>query len=92
MALTNYIGQSVVMSFIATSYGIGLFGDLTRLQILGLSVICFGIQVVVSSLWLRVFRMGPLEWIWRCATYWEFLPIRRESWPLPVVSGQGESL
>lgn len=75
-ALSNYIGQSVVTSLIATSYGLGLFGDLTRPQILALAVVCFAGQLVVSSLWLRHFRMGPLEWIWRCLTYWRWIPIR----------------
>lgn len=40
-ALTNYFGQSVVMSLIATSYGLGLYGDLAHLQLLLLSVACF---------------------------------------------------
>ncbi len=75
-ALTNYIGQSVAMSLVATSYGLGLFGDLTRLQILGLSVICFVAQVALSRWWLGRFRMGPLEWLWRCATYWRRFPMR----------------
>ncbi len=75
-ALSNYIGQSVMTSLIATSYGLALFGDLSRLQILLLAVICFAGQLVVSSLWLRVFRIGPLEWVWRCLTYWRWLPVR----------------
>ena len=58
-ALTNYIGQSVVMSLIATSYGLGLYGDLTHLQLLLLSAVCFLFQMAVSLLWLRHFRMGP---------------------------------
>jgi uncharacterized protein len=75
-ALTNYVGQSVVMSLIATSYGLGLYGDLTHLQLLWLSMACFLVQMGVSVAWLRQFRMGPLEWIWRCLTYWQLLPLR----------------
>ena len=78
-ALTNYFGQSVVMSLIATSYGLGLYGDLTHLQLLLLSLACFVGQMGVSHLWLRFFRIGPLEWIWRCLTYWRWLPLRAES-------------
>ena len=76
-ALTNYIGQSVVMSLVATSYGLGLFGDLSRLQIFSLAVVCFAGQLFVSSWWLRHFRMGPLEWSWRCLTYWKKVPLAR---------------
>ena len=76
-ALTNYVGQSVVMSLVATSYGLGLFGDLTRLQLLGLAITCFAMQMLVSSWWLRRYRSGPLEWLWRCFTYWRRLPLRR---------------
>lgn len=76
-ALTNYIGQSVVMSLLATSYGLGLFGGLARLQLLGLAVGCFAVQMVVSAWWLARFRYGPLEWLWRCFTYWQRVPFAR---------------
>ena len=75
-ALSNYFGQSVLASLLATSYGLGLFGDLGRLQILSLAVICFAVQIAVSQAWLRCFRQGPLEWAWRCLTYWRWLPLR----------------
>ena len=34
------------------------------------------VQAVVSPLWLRRFRYGPMEWLWRCATWWRWMPIR----------------
>ena len=76
-ALTNYLGQSVVMSVVATSYGLGLYGDLTRMQLGGLAVVCFAAQLLVSSWWMRHFRIGPLEWLWRSLTYWRRMPLRR---------------
>ena len=76
-ALTNYIGQSAAMSLIATSYGLGLYGDLTRVQLLSLACAFFVLQAAVSSAWLRRFRMGPLEWLWRCFTYWRPMPLLR---------------
>ncbi len=75
-ALSNYFGQSVVTSLIATSYGLGLFGDLSRLQILILAVVCFGVQIGISHAWLRRFRRGPLEWVWRSLTYCRRLSLR----------------
>lgn len=77
-ALTNYLGQSVVMSLLATSYGFGWFGDISRAALLGLAIVCFALQLVVSTWWLSHFRMGPLEWIWRCFTYWSWTPLSRE--------------
>ncbi len=77
MALTNYLGQSVVASIFATSYGFGLFGDCSRLEVFLFAWVLFAVQMVASTVWMRHFRMGPLEWLWRIATYFRFLPIRR---------------
>lgn len=33
-------------------------------------------QAVLSPLWLRRFRYGPVEWLWRCVTWWRWMPIR----------------
>lgn len=67
MALTNYIGQSVVMFFLAT--GLGLYGTFSRVSLSLLAVMVFGALALGSYLWLLRFRMGPLEWIWRYVTY-----------------------
>jgi uncharacterized protein len=32
--------------------------------------------LIVSPIWLRYFRFGPLEWIWRSLTYWKKQPFR----------------
>lgn len=67
MALTNYIGQSLVMIFLAS--GLGLYGTLSRVDLSFLAIIVFGTLALGSYLWLLRFRMGPLEWIWRYVTY-----------------------
>ena len=33
-------------------------------------------QCVFSALWLKAFRFGPLEWLWRSFTYWRWQPLR----------------
>lgn len=78
MALTNYIGQSAIMAFIATWYGLGLFGEVSRVGQLGLALAVFTGLVVVSRVWLSIFQMGPLEWIWRLGTYFKVPPIFRQ--------------
>lgn len=67
MALTNYIGQSLVMLILAT--GFGLYGTLSRVSLSFLAIIVFGALALCSYIWLMRFRMGPLEWIWRYFTY-----------------------
>jgi len=70
MAFTNYIMQTAVCTAIFYGHGFGLFGSVQRTgQIL--LVLCIWIcQIFLSWLWLRRFRFGPLEWLWRCLTYW----------------------
>lgn len=77
MAFTNYIMQSVVCTLIFYGYGLGWYGKVDILQGIGLGVVIFGCQVVFSRLWLRLFNLGPLEWIWRSLTYLKLSPLRK---------------
>jgi len=76
MALTNYLGQSVIGMFLF--YGIGLgWGStigLWQTEVIVLAVFLF--QMLFSRLWLSGFKFGPLEWIWRMLTYGKWLAIR----------------
>ncbi|MDE6637315.1 MAG: DUF418 domain-containing protein [Muribaculaceae bacterium] len=75
MALTNYIGQSLIGMLIYYGTGFG-FGADTGLIYVELNVFCvFIFQICFSALWLRFFRFGPLEWIWRCLTYLRLFPL-----------------
>ena len=76
MALTNYLTQSLVLTFLSYGWGLGLALELNGFQTLGICVGLFALQVLISDLWLRKFRFGPLEWAWRCITYWKVLPIK----------------
>jgi uncharacterized protein len=69
LALTNYLMQGLIASLIFYGYGLGLFGAVDPLSGLGLALGVYGAQILFSIAWSRVFRFGPLEWIWRCATY-----------------------
>jgi uncharacterized protein len=68
-ALTNYLMQSVIFTTIMYSYGFGKFGSFQPWQLVIFAVVVFGIQIVISKLWLQRFRFGPLEWVWRKLTY-----------------------
>ncbi len=69
LALSTYLTQSIVMTTLAYGYGLGLYGQVTHGQALGLAVVLFAIQVPLAVLYARRFRFGPAEWLWRAGTY-----------------------
>ncbi|MDG5785961.1 DUF418 domain-containing protein [Evansella sp. AB-P1] len=69
MALTNYLIQSIVMTFIFYGYGFGLLGEIGTLLGTLLAFALFLLQVLFSKWWLNRFHYGPMEWFWRTGTY-----------------------
>jgi uncharacterized protein len=65
IALTNYIFQSLAMSFLLYGYGYGLGARLRQGELLLMAIAIYIFQLGLSHLCLRVYRQGPLEWIWR---------------------------
>ncbi len=76
MALSNYILQSVISLFLFSSVGFGMYEDFSPSETFGIAVLVFVFQIVFSKIWLKYFRFGPLEWIWRCLTYKNYIPIK----------------
>lgn len=76
-ALTNYLGQSAIVSLIACWYGLGLYGQLTRAEQFALACALFTGQILVSRWWLARYQLGPLEWVWRTLTYRRRVQLRR---------------
>ena len=74
MALTNYVLQAVTIWYLAKPLGIKLH---EATYVGGWLVFATGI-VLFSSLWLARFRYGPLEWLWRMASYAKREPLRRD--------------
>jgi uncharacterized protein len=77
MAFSNYIFQSVITVIVFTGTGFALYGRLQRYQLYYVVAAIWMFQLVVSPIWLRHFRFGPLEWCWRSLTYWRKQPMRR---------------
>lgn len=77
MALSNYLGQSLVCTLVFYGYGLGWFEQMGRAVQLLFAVGLFGLQVLLSQLWLRRFQYGPVEWLWRAFTYLQLPPLRR---------------
>jgi len=77
MALTNYLLQSIVCTLIFYSYGLGLFGKVGAALGILLTIGMYAAQIPLSGWWLRRFRYGPAEWLWRSLTYLKLQPMRR---------------
>jgi uncharacterized protein len=77
MALTNYLLQSAIGLFIFSSVGMQWYQTLSPSQTMGLALVVFVIQILLSKGWLRFFKYGPLEWVWRCISYGKVLGIRK---------------
>jgi uncharacterized protein len=76
MALSNYLLQSLVCTTIFYSYGLGLYGSVGRTAGVGLAVAIYAAQLPFSVWWLKHFRFGPAEWLWRTLTYGKRQPMR----------------
>jgi len=77
MALTGYLLTSIIGTGLFYGIGLGLFGSVDRA---GQMLIVVGIWLfllVLAPLWLRFFQYGPVEWLWRWATYGDRPRLRR---------------
>ncbi len=77
MALTNYLSQTVICTTLFYGYGFGLYNEINPFPRLLLIFGIFGAQIVLSHWWLRRFRFGPMEWLWRSLTYGKAQPMLR---------------
>lgn len=77
MALTNYLGTSVIFAAMFAAWGLGLYGEVKRTEALLLTLVPIALMLTLSPFWLRRFRQGPAEWAWRSAAQGRMLPFRR---------------
>jgi uncharacterized protein len=77
MAFTNYLTQSIMCGFFFLGIGLGYFNKLEYHQLFYVVAAVWIIQIIWSHLWLRYFRFGPLEWLWRSLTYWKKQPLKK---------------
>jgi uncharacterized protein len=69
LAFTNYLAQSVILGLIFYGYGLGLFARLSPAAAAAIGIALYIAQLAFSMAWLRRFRFGPAEWLWRSLTY-----------------------
>ncbi|MBD2701587.1 DUF418 domain-containing protein [Spirosoma sp. BT702] len=77
MAFSNYVLQTICCTLFFNGYGLGYFGKLEFYQLYYVVAVVWTINLVFSTIWLQIYRFGPLEWVWRSLTYWQRQPIRR---------------
>jgi len=77
MALTNYVGQSIIGTFILYGWGLGYIGELRHLYTFGIGISIILLQILISKWWLQKFTYGPLEWLWRSLTYFKLFPFKK---------------
>jgi uncharacterized protein len=88
MALTNYLLQIATLDLLFSGYGFGLGRTFRPLYVPAAAVACFAAEMVFSTIWLRHFRFGPAEWLWRSLTYGEVQPLRQSPPELPRLEAQ----
>jgi uncharacterized protein len=77
MAFSNYILQSLVGNFVFLGPGLGYSGQVGPFWYTILGIGFFIIQIILSTVWLKYFNYGPLEWLWRSATYKKWQPMKK---------------
>nr|WP_272914675.1 DUF418 domain-containing protein [Aurantiacibacter rhizosphaerae] len=79
MALTNYLSTSLIFAVMFAGWGLGLFAEVSRGQALLLCLVPTAAILAWSAPWLRHFRMGPAEWLWRSLADLKPRALRREA-------------
>lgn len=76
MALTNYLMHTVICTTYFLGFGFGMFGKLQRYELYYVVVAIWIVQLIYSPIWLRYFKYGPAEWLWRSLSYKKRQPFR----------------
>ncbi|MFS0773656.1 DUF418 domain-containing protein [Sphingomonas sp. 1P08PE] len=75
-AFTNYLATSIAMTFVF-GWGLSQFGTWSRASLYLLAPAAWLVMLAWSEPWLRRYRYGPLEWLWRSLARAEWQPLRR---------------
>ncbi len=70
MAFTLYIMQSVICGLIFYGYGLDMYGEVSRSELVLLTLAIWAIQIMFVKLWFQYFKQGPLETVWRKGYSW----------------------
>ena len=79
MALTNYVLQTLIGTFILYGWGLGYIGQIRNIYTFLIAILIVWMQMLFSKWWLKKFHYGPLEWIWRSLTHFKYYPLLKTS-------------
>ena len=78
MGLTNFVMQGVCGAFMFAPWGFPeIFSSMPASKLFLIGIAIYVVQIIISHIWLRFFKYGPLEWAWRSATYMKLQPFRK---------------
>jgi uncharacterized protein len=77
MTLTNYITQNILAAFIFSGIGLGIADTMPYWFYFSLAVFVFILQLFISKWWLSRYNYGPIEWLWRSASYRQWFPFKK---------------
>ncbi|AMO70857.1 DUF418 domain-containing protein [Sphingorhabdus sp. M41] len=75
-AFSNYLGTSIVMTFIFYGWGLGYFERFGRFELQLFVLGAWALMLFWAKPWLTRFRYGPLEWLWRSLAKGQPQPMR----------------
>ncbi|GAA0454808.1 DUF418 domain-containing protein [Alkalibacillus silvisoli] len=79
LSLTNYLMQSVIAFIFFYGVGLNFYGELSVIQLMTYVFVVYTIQVILSAWYLKKFRYGPFEWIYRTLTYGKIGRLKRRA-------------
>lgn len=77
MAFTNYIMHTLIGNFVFLNAGLGYMERVGPVYYTVFAMVVFVFQIIISTVWLRYFNYGPVEWLWRSGTYGKWQEMRK---------------
>ena len=77
MALTNYLLQTIISITIFYGIGFNFVGKFGFTIVMAIAVTIFIAQIIFSKIWLKHFKYGPMEWLWRKLTYGVIIKLKK---------------
>lgn len=80
ISLSIYLIQSIIGVPLFYPFGLGLYETIGQTNSLLLGVAFYAVLIIVAHWWVKRFYYGPVEWLWRSATYMTTkVPFRRKT-------------
>ena len=77
MSVTNYMAQGFIGVPLFYGFGANLAATLSFLQCFLLGLVIYTVLIIFSNWWMKQHYYGPVEWLWRTATWLRKIPLRR---------------